>query len=50
MALAGEGPDKQVRIDYDTCIRCYCCHEICLVKAIGIQKVSLGEALFGSRI
>jgi ferredoxin len=47
MKVAGEGKDKQVRIDYNTCIRCYCCHEICPVKAIGIRKVSLGEALFG---
>jgi uncharacterized protein (DUF362 family)/Pyruvate/2-oxoacid:ferredoxin oxidoreductase delta subunit len=45
MTLTGEGPDKQVRIDYTTCIRCYCCHEICPVKAIGIQKVSLWEAM-----
>ncbi|GHV25132.1 hypothetical protein AGMMS4952_02150 [Spirochaetia bacterium] len=45
MHIAGEGPDKQVRIDYNTCIRCYCCHEICPVKAIDIKKVSLGKAL-----
>jgi uncharacterized protein (DUF362 family)/Pyruvate/2-oxoacid:ferredoxin oxidoreductase delta subunit len=47
MRIAGEGPAKQVRIDYNTCIRCYCCHEICPVTAIEIRKVSLGEALFG---
>ncbi|GHV74613.1 hypothetical protein AGMMS49940_19150 [Spirochaetia bacterium] len=47
MHIAGEGPEKQVRIDYNTCIRCYCCHEICPVKAIEIRKVSFGKALFG---
>jgi uncharacterized protein (DUF362 family)/ferredoxin len=49
MTLSGEGPEKQVRIDYTTCIRCYCCHEICPVKAISIQKVPLGEALSARR-
>jgi formate hydrogenlyase subunit 6/NADH:ubiquinone oxidoreductase subunit I len=46
MTLTGEGPGKQVRIDYTTCIRCYCCHEICPVNAINIKKVPLRESLF----
>jgi formate hydrogenlyase subunit 6/NADH:ubiquinone oxidoreductase subunit I len=50
MTLSGEGKERQVRIDYNVCIRCYCCHEICPVKAIDIRKVPLGQALFaGSR-
>jgi formate hydrogenlyase subunit 6/NADH:ubiquinone oxidoreductase subunit I len=47
MTLTGEGKEKQVRIDYTTCIRCYCCHEICPVKAIDIKRVPFGEALLG---
>ena len=33
-----EGPNgKFVAVDYKTCIRCYCCHEICPVDAIEIR-------------
>jgi ferredoxin len=46
MTLAGEGPGRKVRIDYNTCIRCYCCHEICPVNAINIKQVPLREVLF----
>ncbi len=33
-----QGPNgKFVAVDYNTCIRCYCCHEICPVDAIEIR-------------
>jgi len=34
---------KGVRFDYDTCIRCYCCLEICPYGAITIKKPLLGK-------
>lgn len=34
-----EGPNgKYVAVDYNKCIRCYCCHEVCPVDAIEIRK------------
>ncbi len=34
-----EGPNgKFVAVDYNKCIRCYCCHEVCPVDAIEIRK------------
>ena len=33
-----EGPNgKFVAVDYNKCIRCYCCHEVCPVDAIEIK-------------
>ncbi|MBQ0072094.1 MAG: 4Fe-4S binding protein, partial [Spirochaetales bacterium] len=29
---------KQVVIDKDKCIRCYCCHEMCPFDAIFVEK------------
>jgi formate hydrogenlyase subunit 6/NADH:ubiquinone oxidoreductase subunit I len=40
--MHGEAGEKQVVIDYRTCIRCYCCHEICPARAITIEKAPLG--------
>lgn len=33
--------------DLDKCIRCFCCHELCPVKAVDIKKHWLHEKLFG---
>jgi formate hydrogenlyase subunit 6/NADH:ubiquinone oxidoreductase subunit I len=45
MELRGEGNERHIAIDYRVCIRCYCCHEICPVKAIDIVKPPLLEKL-----
>jgi formate hydrogenlyase subunit 6/NADH:ubiquinone oxidoreductase subunit I len=29
---------KRVAIDYEKCIRCYCCHEACPADAISLKK------------
>jgi uncharacterized protein (DUF362 family) len=29
---------KSVRVNYDTCIRCYCCHEVCADDAIIVKR------------
>lgn len=29
---------KSVKVDYDKCIRCYCCHEVCADDAIVVRK------------
>ncbi|HUX37362.1 MAG TPA: DUF362 domain-containing protein [Rectinemataceae bacterium] len=29
---------KSVRVDYDKCIRCYCCHEVCADDAIVVRR------------
>jgi Pyruvate/2-oxoacid:ferredoxin oxidoreductase delta subunit len=29
---------KSVRVDYDKCIRCYCCHEVCADEAIVVKR------------
>ena len=29
---------KSVRVDYDKCIRCYCCHEVCADDAIVVKR------------
>jgi uncharacterized protein (DUF362 family)/Pyruvate/2-oxoacid:ferredoxin oxidoreductase delta subunit len=47
VATAGEGQEKQMVISYEKCIRCYCCHEICPLKAIDIKKVKITEVLGG---
>ncbi|MBR5519237.1 MAG: DUF362 domain-containing protein, partial [Clostridia bacterium] len=30
--------DKKAVIDYSQCIKCYCCHEMCRLKAIELKK------------
>jgi len=30
---------KSVKIDYDKCIRCYCCHEVCADQAIIVKRM-----------
>jgi len=30
--------NKMIAIDYDTCIRCYCCHEVCTEHAIDLKR------------
>lgn len=30
---------KSVRVDYDKCIRCYCCHEVCADDAIVVKRM-----------
>jgi ferredoxin len=34
--FSGQGSAKQVEINSNACISCYCCHEICPVKAIEV--------------
>ena len=34
--FSGQGNSRQIELDKQNCIRCYCCHEICPAKAIGI--------------
>jgi len=38
ISITGEGKERKVVIDYGQCIHCYCCHEICPVKAIDISN------------
>lgn len=33
-----------IRVDYSRCIRCYCCHEICPVRAIAIKRRPFASA------
>lgn len=37
-ALIYKGKDKGIICDYNKCIRCFCCHELCPAKAISIKK------------
>ncbi len=41
----GKGAKQPPVYDYDACIRCYCCQELCPDHAIGIQKTKLGGLL-----
>jgi formate hydrogenlyase subunit 6/NADH:ubiquinone oxidoreductase subunit I len=34
--------DSLAVIDYDQCIRCYCCHELCTEAAIDLERSWLG--------
>jgi uncharacterized protein (DUF362 family)/NAD-dependent dihydropyrimidine dehydrogenase PreA subunit len=45
MTLRGDGEERHVEINRGSCISCYCCHEICPVKAIAIES-PLKTALF----
>ena len=38
VADPGAKVKKSVRIDYDKCIRCYCCHEVCADHAIVVAR------------
>ncbi|MBQ6738451.1 MAG: 4Fe-4S binding protein [Synergistaceae bacterium] len=33
--------NKKLYFDYKKCIRCYCCHEMCPVKAIEFKESKL---------
>jgi uncharacterized protein (DUF362 family)/NAD-dependent dihydropyrimidine dehydrogenase PreA subunit len=35
----------RAHMDLDTCIRCYCCHELCPERAIDLRKPWLGRVL-----
>jgi uncharacterized protein (DUF362 family)/Pyruvate/2-oxoacid:ferredoxin oxidoreductase delta subunit len=37
--------DKMPRIDYKTCIKCYCCHEMCDSHAITLERTLTGKIL-----
>lgn len=39
--------DKKAVIDTDNCIRCFCCHELCPEKAMGIKRHPLHRLIFG---
>ncbi len=30
---------KRIKVDYETCIRCYCCHEVCPEDAIVVRRM-----------
>ncbi|MCL2708536.1 MAG: 4Fe-4S binding protein, partial [Defluviitaleaceae bacterium] len=32
---------SKAKIDYKTCIRCYCCQELCPQKSVGIKRPPL---------
>ena len=38
---------KIAKIDYSNCIRCYCCQEMCPVKAIEVYRHPLTKLLSG---
>jgi len=42
-AVARDG--KKVRFDYNACIRCYCCVEVCPHGALSAREPALGKAL-----
>jgi len=37
--------DRRAQMDLKTCIRCYCCHEMCPHHAIDLKKPWLGRLL-----
>ena len=41
--------NKRAQIDLQTCIRCYCCHELCPELAIGLHRTLVGKILAGTR-
>jgi len=45
MTIKGEGKARHVHIDYNRCIRCFCCHEVCPVNAIDITKRRVRNAV-----
>ena len=44
-AEAIEGREKELRFDYDKCIRCYCCVEICPQGAMKRNRTALKRAI-----
>jgi uncharacterized protein (DUF362 family)/ferredoxin len=44
-AKAIEQESKGLKFDYDRCIRCYCCIEICPYGALSAQETMLGKAV-----
>lgn len=44
-AISGEG--KELRIDYNACIRCYCCQEVCPEQAIPLVMSPLRNTIEG---
>jgi ferredoxin len=41
--IGGEG--KELSVNYSTCIRCYCCQEVCPEEAIYLKTKPLRKAL-----
>lgn len=41
----GDGRGRPPEYDYDLCIRCYCCHEMCPNRAIHKHTPVLGRVL-----
>ncbi len=37
--------DKKIIFDYERCVRCYCCHEVCPHRAINIYEPLLRRAI-----
>lgn len=38
--------NRRPQVDLQSCIRCFCCHELCPHKAVDIRKPLLGRLLF----
>jgi formate hydrogenlyase subunit 6/NADH:ubiquinone oxidoreductase subunit I len=36
---------KRAHMDWNKCIRCYCCHEVCPENAIDLHRTLLGRLL-----
>jgi len=41
-----KNPDSPPRYNYDKCIRCYCCQEICPEKAISVKIPFMGKFIY----
>ena len=39
------GPNGTAKIHPRSCIRCYCCHELCPHKAVELKRSWLGKLL-----
>ncbi len=38
--------EKSVKIDYEDCIRCFCCQEVCQYEAVRINRSLLGRLIY----
>lgn len=43
--LVGKDKEKYAKVDLDGCIRCYCCQELCLFKAVTIKRPLLNKII-----
>lgn len=45
--LVADGKKRKARVNIDGCIRCYCCQELCMYKAVKIRKNPIFTLLGG---